>query len=226
MNPHEFIRRYQERWRVDNGVSSSDVTHWDVGCDAGVLNFYEHVMRRCGFPAAYVDSYVQRRLESRSRHGTMATMQNSGDRYTWTLNSLRRAVVTSLVNDIQPDDTAAINGDDAAVDRFALSRDFPDSPWVFKNLNGMREEFSGFTLGGEKPEYSADGIWYRTMILETRDPSAMEKWVNYLDLLSFADLSTPEALAVAVAARRHMPADLFNSSVPPALLPLLEVTPL
>jgi len=217
MSPQQFIDSYRKRWRVNNGVYSSDVTRWDVGCDAGMLNFDVHVMRRCGFPADYVSAYIERRLSSRSQHGVMGTMQNSGDRYTWSLNSIRRAVVTSLINSVTAEDTVAINGDDSAIDRFALSAVFPDSPWEFKDQNGMRGEFSGFELGGEVPEYSAGGILYRTMILESRDPSAMDKWVNYLGLLEFANPDTPEAAAVAMSAEQHMRPELFARYLPVAL---------
>lgn len=220
MNPEAFIAAYQARWRVNNGVHTSDVTRWDVGCDGGVLNFDLHVMRRSGFPGWYVDAYAKRRLESRSQHGPMATMQNSGDRYTWPLNSVRRAVVASLINAVKPEDTVAINGDDEAIDRYCDSTPFPDSPWEFKNLNGERGEFSGFELGGAKPEYSARGILYRTMILESRDPSAQNKWLNYLGLLEHADHSSPEAHDVARSAHAHMSHDLFAASLPKPLRPL------
>jgi len=222
MSPQQFIDQYKARWRADNGVYTSDVTRWDVGCDAGMLNFDVHVMRRCGFPADYVASYIERRLSSRSQHGGMGTMQNSGDRYTWSLNSIRRAVVTSLINHVTCEDTVAINGDDSAIDRFASSDVFPDSPWVFKDQNGMRGEFSGFELGGSVPEYSAGGILYRTMILESRDPSAADKWVNYLGLLEFANHDTPEAAAVAFSAERHLSPELFGRYLPKSLRSLFR----
>jgi len=217
MNPEQFIVEYQKRWRVNNGVHTSDVTRWDVGCDAGVLNFDIHVMRKSGFPEDYVRAYIERRLGSSSRHGTMATMQNSGDRYTWPLNSVRRAVVASLINHVTPKDTVAINGDDEAIDRYCESDLFPDSQWEFKNQNGPRGEFSGFELGGPIPEYSARGIQYRSIILESRDPSAQNKWLNYLGLLQHANHDTPEAMDVARSASRYMSPDLFRESLPVAL---------
>jgi len=214
MAPKEFVQAYRRTWRVGNGVYSSDVTRWDVGCDAGLLNFDEHLMRRCGFPEDYIAEYVWRRLNSKSQHGPMATMQNSGDRYTWVLNSIRRAVVTSIVCQVQQSDTVAINGDDAAIDRVCDALPFPDSPWEFKDQNGLTGEFSGFTLGLKEPVYDAAGIQYRTDILVSRDPSALDKWVNYLDLLSQADPSTPEAINVAYQAKQYMPPALFEEFVP------------
>jgi hypothetical protein len=196
------------------------VTRWDVGCDAGVLNLDAHIMMRSKFPRSYVDAYVYRRLSSRSQHGPMATMQNSGDRYTWTLNSIRRAILAAYVLDVQPDDTLAINGDDEAMDRCATARPFLDSPWEFKDQNGATGEFSGFELGGPRPVYSASGIHYRAMILESRDPSAQDKWYNYLDLLRHADPDTPEACTTARMAFEHMLPDLFTEALPPAFRPL------
>lgn len=220
MSPSEFIEAYKKRWRVDNGVHSSDVTRWDTGCDAAMLNFDVHVMRRSCFPAEYVEDYIHRRLTSRSQHGVMATMQNSGDRYTWPLNSIRRAVVASLVCHVTSDDTVAINGDDEAIDRCLDAETFPNSPWEFKDQNGYRGEFSGFELGGETPVYSARGIHYRCMILVSRDPSAQDKWVNYLDLLQHCNLDEPEAIDVARAAHAYMHPELFAVALPPPLQPL------
>jgi hypothetical protein len=217
MAPADFQAAYGTRWRVGNGVYCSDVTRWDVGCDAGVLNFDAHVMRRSGYPKAYVDAYVERRLSSRSQHGPMGTMQNSGDRYTWTLNTIRRAIVTSIVCEIRPEDTLTVNGDDAALDRFCFAKPFPDSPWFFKDENGQTGEFSGFTLGGPTPLYSASGLLYRTFILESRDPSAQDKWMNYLGLLAATDLSDPSAVEVAISAHRHMKPELFAQYLPTPL---------
>jgi hypothetical protein len=220
MSPPEFIKAYKSKWRVNNGAYSSDVTRWDVGCDAGMLNFDVHVMQRSGFPADYIEAYIMRRLSSKSQHGVMATMQNSGDRYTWPLNTVRRAVVTSIVCDVKPEDTVAVNGDDAAIDRNCSATQFPDSPWVFKDCNGYRVEFSGFELGGPEPTYSASGIWYRTAILMSRDPSAQDKWVNYLDLLQYTDLNDPHAIDVARAAHQHMkPVSRFAECLPEPLRP-------
>lgn len=217
MNPQQFIDAYKKQWRVGNGVHTSDVTRWDVGCDAGVLNFDVHVMHRCSFPVEYIKDYIVRRLSSRSQHGPMATMQNSGDRYTWSLNSIRRAVVASIINEVTPEDTVAINGDDEAIDRFCDSKHFPDSPWIFKNLNGDVGDFSGFELGGVEPKYSAEGINYRSLILESRDPSAQDKWQNYLGLLAWADLDDPMAMDVAIKARKYMKPDLFWQALPKPL---------
>jgi hypothetical protein len=220
MAPQDFIEAYKKRWRPGNGVYSSDVTRWDVGCDAAMLNFDVHVMRRSNFPEDYVQAYIHRRLTSKSQHGMMATMQNSGDRYTWPLNTVRRAVVTSIVCQVQPEDTCAVNGDDAAIDRCLTALPFPDSPWEFKDQNGYRGEFSGFELGGDEPTYSAEGLFYRSAILVSRDPSAQDKWVNYLDLLKFAGRDEPQAAWVAATAQRYMKPELFAQFLPIQFQPL------
>jgi len=219
MNPAQFKNAYQKRWRVGNGVHTSDVTRWDVGCDAGVLNFDVHIFRKVGFPEPYVEAYTHRRLSTRSQHGPLQTAQPSGDRFTWTLNSMRRAVVASLVLGVKPEDTVAINGDDEALDRCAETKPFPDTVWEFKDQNGPTGEFSGFELGGPTPVYSARGIHYRMMVLISRDPSAVEKWTNYLGLLEHVDCHAWEALDVARAAAEHMPEDLFKAALPAAFRP-------
>jgi hypothetical protein len=219
MSPEKFKEAYRAKWRVGNGASSSDVTRWDVGCDAGVLNYVVHVFHRSRLPSDFIESYILRRLTSRSQHGTMATMQNSGDRFTWAINCVIRAVVTFVACAVTRRDTVVINGDDAGVDRECEITPIRDSPWEFKNVNGKEVEFSGFMLGGQEPYYSAEGLHYRTMILISRDPSATDKWVNYLDLLSNAPPDDPLSLDVARCAFQHMPRDLFTAHLPPAYRP-------
>lgn len=219
MSPSQFKSAYKKRWRVGNGASSSDVTRWDVGCDAGVLNYVVHVFHRSEMPSDFIEGYIQRRLSSRSQHGTMATMQNSGDRFTWVINCVIRAPVTSLTCSMVEEDTAVINGDDGGVDRECDIVPIPDSPWEFKNVNGKEVEFSGFMLGGPEPYYSSEGLHYRTMILISRDPSAQDKWINYLDLLSNAPPDDPLSLDVARSAHQHMKPHLFSQYLPPAYRP-------
>jgi len=113
-----------------------------------------------------------------------------------------------------------VNGDDAAVDRYCDAKHFPNSPWEFKNDNGMRVEFSGFELGGPEPTYSALGLQYRTMILMSRDPSAQDKWINYLDLLNNCPVDDPRSIDVARAAHQHMRRDLFIDYLPEPYRPL------
>jgi hypothetical protein len=120
-----------------------------------------------------------------------------------------------LVNSIRPEDTVYVNGDDAAVDRECECLPFPNSPWEFKSINGPRVEFSGFEVGGPEPEYSAKGIQYRAWILESRDPSAQDKWVNYLDLLQYSDPEAPEAIEVARKASYYLPRSKFVEFLPP-----------
>jgi len=220
MNPAEFVEAYKSRWRVGNGVHTSDVTRWDVGCDAGLLNLDMFIFAHHSFPSSFTAGYLERRLTSRSQHGPMATMQNSGDRFTWPINSVRRAIVASYVLQIKPEDTCAINGDDEATDRCIEAIPLLDTPWVFKDQNGPTGEFSGFTLGGDEPHYSAEGVYYRTLILEDRDPSAQDKWTNYLGLISLADRNTPEAVLVAHKAHKHMRPDLFKAFLPDQFKPL------
>jgi len=149
----------------------------------------------------------------------MATMQNSGDRFTWVINCVIRAPVTSLTCSMLPEDTAVINGDDGGVDRESDIVPIPDSPWEFKNVNGREVEFSGFMLGGPEPYYSSEGLHYRAMILMSRDPSAQDKWINYLDLLSNAPPDDPLSLDVARSAHQHMRPELFAQYLPPSYRP-------
>lgn len=78
----------------------------------------------------------------------------------------------------------------------------------------MRVEFSGFQLGGDHPRYDAEGILYRTQILVSRDPSAQDKWVNYLDLLGSADTSSSQAMSVVTMAKQYMRPELFAKYLP------------
>nr|QXN75447.1 MAG: RNA-dependent RNA polymerase [Grapevine-associated tymo-like virus 1] len=217
MNPQQFRQEYRSKWKVGNGAYSSDVTRWDVGCDAALLNLDLHIFRRSGLPEEFLNAYFERRVSATSQHGPMATMQNSGDRFTWPINTARRAIVTEYVCDLTDDDVAAVNGDDISVDRFCTAKQLPNSPWIFKDVNAQTVEFSGYELGGPEPHYSSDGLWYRTLILMSRNPTAQDKWVNYMTLLADCDLQHPSTLLVADAARQHMSPELFRQYLPAPL---------
>jgi hypothetical protein len=144
----------------------------------------------------------------------MASMQRSGDRYTWVINSICKALLTSWACDLTPEDTAFVNGDDSAVDRPCTVKQLPHSEWVLKASNGPVGEFSGFLLGGEQPYYSPKGLQYRVDILESRDPSARDKWLAYMDLLTHSDPHSSISVDIASRAMPHLPPDLFRQKLP------------
>lgn len=97
-----FAARVGPRLRRCKTLTGSDATGWDAGCDAAVLNFDVHVLRRAGVPDHFVQQYVHRRTHTRSQYGYMATMQNSGDGGTYVMNSIRDAVMTTIRMRVQP----------------------------------------------------------------------------------------------------------------------------
>jgi hypothetical protein len=214
-----FITRAPGFIHKGRGTYSSDATRWDVGCDAAMLNFDLHVFRSSGYPKDWVADYCERRLTSRSQHGVMATMQNSGDRGTWPMNTLRRAVVSTLVLHITPDDTLVVNGDDAWVDRTASADPFPDSPWVFKDLNAPTTEFSGFDLSENgTATYSPVGLLYRCWVQEQFGVTDPNRWIGYADLLSLVTSDQPEVLEIARILSRYLPSHILTNRLPPHIV--------
>jgi len=207
----DFIKRAPDFIHKNRGTYASDATRWDVGCDAPMLNFDVHVFRKSNIDESWVSGYIARRLNSRSQHGVMKTMQNSGDRGTWPMNTVRRAVVSSLILHVTSDDTLVVNGDDAWLDRYATADFFPDSPWFFKDENAPTTEFSGLMLSQTgKVSYSPTGLQYRCWLLEERGVVDPNRWMGYADLLSLIDTESPAVTDIIDILSRHIsPAQLL-----------------
>jgi hypothetical protein len=101
-SPAAFAARVRPRLAKCAILTGSDATGWDAGCDAGMLNFDLHVMKRAGIPEVMRERYMARRLQTRSQYGVMQTMQNSGDGGTYCMNTIRDTVVTTIRMRVQP----------------------------------------------------------------------------------------------------------------------------
>jgi hypothetical protein len=243
----EHIARMRGKLATGRGYTGSDVTGWDTGCDAGMLNFDLHVMRRCGFPEEFTAAYDLRRLTTRSQYGLMATMQNSGDRGTWDMNSLRRAVVSCIVMRVEPIfhqfsqtsvgreyvrkhvpgyappapgyvENLIINGDDALLDVAKTTSEFPDSNWVFKDLVGESMEFSGMDFRPDgRVTFSPFGLYYRCLIKVESNTSDPIQWDAYATLYSLVDSESPYALEIARLLARHLTKERVLECTHPSL---------
>jgi hypothetical protein len=210
MNPEKFVQQYKDNWVTGRGSYSSDVTRWDVGCDATVLHFDAHVMRRAGFPEEYVLGYIERRLTTTTQFGDIATIQNSGDRFTWVLNTLRRAVVTFYVTSPDGDTHFFFNGDDATADKPLMSRQLENSPWLFKDETGSIVEFSGYEMGHDDPRYSGLGLYYRCAILRSRNTTQADRWEAYLVLSELVSVDDEYLMPILTMCADHLSTSRFS----------------
>lgn len=189
LTPSQLVEAYESKWHHGRGTSSNDYSAWDSGCDGNILALDVHIFKRLGFPQWYVDSYVHRKTHARSFVGSMRTMQNSGDRMTWPLNTLRNLVVTLLNLGYRSDFSYWFNGDDFICDgptrptgnlRTQLS-------FVGKPLSGPLGVFSGWLFGLSSLQVDAEAILYRCTIALSRNRLDEDYWRSVADQLSFLD---------------------------------------
>jgi hypothetical protein len=187
LTPSQIRQRYRDTWHVGRGCSWNDYTSWDAGCDHNITALDVHIFKRCGFPASFIDSYVARKISSRSFLGVMAIMQNSGDRFTWPLNSLRNAVVTTCNFGFRPDVCYWFNGDDFICDDVVSPTGMLVTPlrFVGKFGSGPIGIFSGWRFAGPVCTTDSASLLYRCDIASARGRSDIEYWQSAADLAQF-----------------------------------------
>jgi hypothetical protein len=200
LSPAQIRQRYRDTWHVGRGCSWNDYTSWDAGCDHNITALDVHIFKRCGFPSSFIDSYVARKTSSRSFVGVMAIMQNSGDRFTWPLNSLRNAVVTTCNFGFRLDVCYWFNGDDFICDNVVTPTGLLTTPlrFVGKFGSGPIGIFSGWRFSGSDCFTDSASLLYRCDIASARGRSDIEYWQSAADLAQFCcpdDVEYPHIVA-------------------------------
>jgi hypothetical protein len=180
---------YSTYWDTSAGVTGNDVTGWDAGCEAEFLYGIDlYLMEICGFPQHYIDSYLDRRLNSFTHLGPFPIMQASGDRYTWLLNTYRNIAITTAYFSLPSGTVMAFSGDDAIIcGNFKKNRTFISAHWTmkFKPFWGGTGPFCGWTFGLPHLYVSAASLAYRCRILLQRGVASADTWRSARDALPF-----------------------------------------
>jgi len=184
-SPDDMSRWYRKHWS-QGPITTNDYTSWDQGCDKVFANFAAWVMRLCRVPDEYVQTYLFERLNTFSYLGPHRTKQESGDRWTWLINTLGNAAITGASLNCPKRTTAAFSGDDGAVlGSWRYQPGFHAKQWkmVPKRLIEYESVFCGYHIGGEDIYIDPIVVMHRAqngLALGRNDP---EYWNSISDAL-------------------------------------------
>nr|QYF50208.1 MAG: polyprotein [Sichuan deltaflexi-like virus 3] len=156
-SPADMEAWYSEFWVPGAEMTANDYTAWDGGCDRVFANFDAWLLKLVGLPAGYIETYVFEKTHTRSYLGPHMCRQESGDRWTWILNTARNAAITGASLNVPRATPAAFSGDDGVVlGRRANQDGFHGREWLMtpKREISRKVVFCGFVFG---PPHLAPG---------------------------------------------------------------------
>lgn len=162
-SPDDMSRWYRRHWRVGK-MTGNDYTAWDSGIDHVFLEFDLWLMELCHFPPEYVSRFKFERLNTHSFLGNHMPRQESGDRWTWILNTLRNAALTGASLDCPPHTPLCVSGDDSVtLGAWRKSDGFFPGEWLMvpKREEGTTMEFCGLIFGGTDVSFDPSVIHWR-----------------------------------------------------------------
>jgi len=214
---------YQRFWKR-GANTATDYVAWDSSCDHVFAHFDSWLLRRAGVPVEYVNSYLDRKFNTRSYLGPMLPMQHSGDRWTYLFNTYRNAALTGAAFNCPEGTPAAFSGDDMILNgQWDFNDDFHPNQWLMepKLERGERLEFCGFTFGDANPFVASAVLLHRGQIGLQSGRADASFWDSF-DLAARYGSRNPldgtlaAAVAISSEARRYfnLPPSKFPS--PPA----------
>jgi hypothetical protein len=148
-SPSDTSDWYRRNWKAGL-MTANDYTAWDGGIDHVFLEFDIWLLEMCGFPVDYIEKFRFDRLNTRSHLGWHMPKQESGDRYTFILNTLRNAALTGASLDCPARTPIAVAGDDSVVlGAWRQPTNFNPRAWLMtpKREEARFTEFCGMLFG-------------------------------------------------------------------------------
>nr|AQM49922.1 replicase [Agaricus bisporus virus 7] len=210
MNPGQLREWYTDNWTPSAGVTANDYTAWDSGMDRVFLAFDLWLMRSLSLPESYVQMYINRKVNSRTRVGPYPIMQPSGDRYTYFLNSMRNAAVIGASLSFKRGTAIAVGGDDSIIcGRHGSQRSFNPRQWKIspKLERGKVLPFCGWSFGSRELSLSLPELAYRIHIGVQRGVRDKDYWRSMCELLREAgddELQLSEVRTKLAAVQRYL----------------------
>jgi hypothetical protein len=205
-SPTDMDRWYVRHWSPGL-MTANDYTAWDSGCDHVFLAFDCWVMALSGIPEPYIAKYREEKLTAASYLGPHQVRQESGDRWTWLLNSLRNAALTGASLQCPPGTPAAFSGDDSVVlGSWPRGRAFNPSSWLMqpKLEVGHSLEFCGYTFGARHVALSATVVLHRSQYGLALGRSDPDYWRSIADAICEAGVTEPDWSPFLAAARSNL----------------------
>jgi hypothetical protein len=162
--PDQLSKWYTTHWRPGNVQSACDSTSWDSGMDHVFVEFVCWFMRQANLPPQYIDRYRYMRFNTSSHLGPHQPRQESGDRWTWLINTVCNLAFLGAMFNCPARTPIAASGDDGILlYRWRFSEGFAPSDWLLipKLEWGVSLEFCGLIFGGDDISFDASVIAWR-----------------------------------------------------------------
>jgi len=194
-NPQELADWYDEHWKPEIGVTSTDYTGWDTGMDLPFLEFSCWLQRLYGVPSHYVDTYRWERMHSKTFLGPFPIMQASGDRKTFDDNCDRDLAITGAATACPSRTPIIVCGDDVAMPGIHRpERHFRPSAWplTVKLTQAKRVVCVGYEFGGPRLHASLKALIHHVEIGTQRGSTDPTYWRSFADRLPLVAGSAEE----------------------------------
>lgn len=162
-SPATMSEWYRTHWRPGI-MTANDYTAWDGGCDRVFCAFDCWLMSLSGLPVDYINIYRREKMETYSHLGPHMARQESGDRWTWLLNTARNAALTGASLNCPVGTPSAFSGDDmVTLGSWNGMRNFAPSHWRMtpKLERDKRIVFCGFRFGDDDVTVAPEVVLHR-----------------------------------------------------------------
>nr|QYF50214.1 MAG: polyprotein [Xinjiang sediment deltaflexi-like virus 2] len=219
-SPDDMSKWYKTFWRPGK-MTANDYTAWDSGVDHVFIEFDCWLLTLCGLPQEYIDKFKYDRYNMHSHLGPHMPRQESGDRYTWILNTLRNAALTGASLDCPKRTPLAVSGDDSVtLGAWRRSSGFFASDWIMqpKREEASFTEFCGMSFGGPDVTFDPTVLRWRAAFGMQLGRNDEDYWRSISDAIreTASKLSRPTPMLSNAATLLNRAVYLFDLS--PSLL--------
>lgn len=213
-SPDDMSRWYRTFWRPGR-MTANDYTAWDSGVDHVFIEFDCWLLTLCGLPAEYIDKFRFDRYNMYSHLGPHMPRQESGDRFTWILNSLRNSALTGASLDCPKRTPLAVSGDDSVtLGAWRRSSNFSPSDWIMqpKREEADYTEFCGMKFGGSDVTFDPTVLRWRAAFGLQLGRSDQDYWRSISDAIreTASKLSRPTPMLSNAATLLNRAVLLFD----------------
>ncbi|AMD16208.1 polyprotein [Sclerotinia sclerotiorum deltaflexivirus 1] len=179
-SPDDMSRWYRQFWQPGI-MTGNDYTAWDSGIDHVFLEFDLWLFDICGFPVEYMERFKFERLNTHSFLGNHMPRQESGDRWTWILNTLRNVALTGASLDCPPRTPLCVSGDDSVtLGAWRKTVGFNPQEWLMvpKREEGSTMEFCGLVFGGTDVSFGPAVVHWRSRFGLQQGRADADYWLS------------------------------------------------
>jgi len=180
------VSRWYRRWWSPGVMTGNDYTSWDSGVDHVFIEFDMWLMRLSGFPEAYISRLREDRYTTFSHLGTHMPRQESGDRWTWILNTARNCALTGASLDCPARTPVCVSGDDSVtLGAWRRTTGFVPSQWLMtpKREEGKHMTFCGLIFGGPDVSYDSKVVHWRARFGLQQGRNDADYWRSIRDAI-------------------------------------------